>query len=137
MHALSIIGTHPDTDGAVSGDLIRCIEECFNCAQICISCADACSGEHDPKELRQCIRLDLDCADICVMAGTLASRRTGSNDAVLRDAVTLCAEACRACAQECDRHSALHEHCAICAEACRTCEAACRNAAAAILPSMQ
>ena len=64
MHALSIIGTHPDTDGSVSGDLVRCIEECFNCAQICISCADACSGEHDPKALRQCIRLDLDCADV-------------------------------------------------------------------------
>jgi hypothetical protein len=30
-----------------------------------------------------------------------------------------------ACARECERHAAMHEHCRLCAEACRACERAC------------
>jgi hypothetical protein len=137
MHAQSIISTHPDVRGDVNAVLVRCIEECFSCAQTCISCADACSGEEEARMLRQCIRLDLDCADLCIATGTLASRRTGSNEAILKAAIELCAEACRNCAEECERHGEHHEHCAICAEACRDCETACRAGAASNTPKIQ
>jgi hypothetical protein len=33
--------------------------------------------------------------------------------------------ACRACAEECDKHAQMHEHCLVCAEACRKCEEEC------------
>lgn len=137
MHAQAIISTHPDIQGSPGDALIRCIEECFDCAQTCISCADACTGEPDVAMLRQCVRLNLDCADICLATGQLATRQTGSNENVLRSAIELCAEACRVCAEECERHAGHHRHCAVCAAACRSCETVCREAAASILPKMQ
>jgi hypothetical protein len=83
-------------------------------------------------ELVQCIRLNLDCADICAAVGAVASRRTGSNHDVMRRSLDLCAEACRYCAAECERHAEAHEHCRICADACHTCDAACRTAMQAV-----
>jgi hypothetical protein len=128
MKAEQMIKTHPDVHGNSSEPLVKCIEECFDCTQICISCADACLAEDSAKELRQCIRLNLDCADICDSTGALASRRTGSNQAVLRSALELCALACRTCAEECERHAEKHEHCRICADSCRSCQTACERA---------
>ena len=123
-----MIGTHPDVRGNVSEPLVKCIEECFACAQTCISCADACLAESAVAELKQCIRLNLDCADVCESTGALASRRTGSNQAVLRSSLELCALACRTCAEECESHADTHEHCRICAESCRSCQSACERA---------
>ena len=125
MKAQEMISTHPDVRGNISEPLIRCIEECFACAQTCVSCADACLAEESVQMLRQCIRLDLDCADVCVATGSLASRRTGSNEPVLRGMLEVCALACRRCAEECERHAQKHEHCRICAESCRRCQRAC------------
>jgi hypothetical protein len=133
MHAQEMIRTHPDVRGDTNDALIRCIEECYDCAQACTSCADACLGEDMVKDLRQCIRLDLDCADICAVVGAIATRRTGSNEDVIRRVLQACEAACRLCAEECERHARQHEHCRVCAEACRRCERACREA----LQSMQ
>ena len=36
------------------------------------------------EQLRQCIRLNLDCADVCAATGAVASRRTGSNESVIK-----------------------------------------------------
>ena len=132
MHAMQMISTHPDVRGNPNDELIRCIEECYDCAQICISCADACLAEQMVAELRQCIRLNLDCADVCAATGRLASRRTGSNEHLLRAMLEACAEACRLCGTECAAHAAKHEHCAICAESCRRCEQACIAAAGTV-----
>ncbi len=38
----------------------------------------------------------------------------------------------RACAEECERHAAHHEHCRVGARVCRSCEAACDALLAAI-----
>ena len=134
MHAQAMISTHPDVRGNTNDVLVRAIEACFDCAQSCASCADACLAEQDVDRLRQCIRLDLDCADICIATGMAGSRRTGSNEAILRALIETCAEACRVCGEECARHAQMHEHCAICAEACRSCESLCREAATSITP---
>jgi hypothetical protein len=128
MQVQQMIGTHPDVRGNTSRSLIECIEECYACAQTCVSCADACLAEQTVQQLKQCIRFNLDCADVCSATGALASRRTGSNEALLRSALDLCALACKTCASECERHAKMHEHCRICAESCRRCEAACEEA---------
>jgi hypothetical protein len=128
MLAREMIGTHPDVGGKPGDSLIRCIEECFSCAQTCTSCADACLAEPMVDQLRQCIRLDLDCVDVCAATGNVASRRTGSNEEVVRVILQACAAACRACGEECRRHAEQHEHCRICADECRRCEQACQEA---------
>ncbi|MDO9501421.1 four-helix bundle copper-binding protein [Falsiroseomonas sp.] len=134
MHAQQIIATHPQVKGNTNDALIRCIEQCYDCGQACIACADACLGEDMVAQLAQCIRSDLDCADACFATGAVASRRTGSNEAVIRAMLTACETACRACAEECERHAGHHEHCRICAEACRACERACGEALRSMQP---
>ena len=84
MHAREMIGTHPHVRGNTNDALIRCIEECYDCAQTCTTCADACLGEQMVAELVQCIRLNMDCADVCAVTGSVATRRSGSNEAVIR-----------------------------------------------------
>ena len=128
MHAQQMISTHPHVRGNANDALIRCIEECYDCAQTCTSCADACLGEQTVQKLTQCIRLNLDCADVCAAAGAVASRRTGSNEEVIRQMLTACETACRLCGEECARHASMHEHCKVCADACRRCQQACAEA---------
>ena len=128
MQVQQMVSTHPDVRGKTNAALIHCIEECYSCAQICTSCADACLAEAMVKDLTQCIRLDLDCADICNTTGRIATRRTGSDEEVIRRMLDVCATACRLCAEECQRHASKHQHCRICAEACRNCMSACQQA---------
>ncbi len=132
MHAHAMISTHPHVRGSTNDALIRCIEECYDCAQSCTSCADACIGESSVSELVQCIRLNLDCADVCMATGALATRRSGSNEELIRRMLETCGFACALCAQECERHADHHEHCRVCAQACRRCEEACREALGSI-----
>jgi hypothetical protein len=132
LQAREMIRTHPHVQGSTNDTLIKCIEECYACAQTCTACADACLGEEQVAELTQCIRLNLDCADVCAAAGSVATRRTGSNEQTIASILETCAEACRLCGDECAKHVELHEHCRICAEACRRCETACREAVGTI-----
>ena len=90
MHAHEMISTHPHVKGNTNDALIRCIEECLDCAQVCTSCADACLGENMVAQLTQCIRLNMDCADICMATGSVARRRTGSNEDVIRHMLNAC-----------------------------------------------
>jgi hypothetical protein len=120
-----MLDSHPKVQGRSADALFHCIEQCVSCAQICSICADACLSEGRVTDLVQCIRLDLDCADICSATGSVASRLSGSNMAVVHQLMTACAEACRACEAECRRHAEMHEHCRICADACKRCEASC------------
>lgn len=137
LHAHEMISTHPQVRGDTNDVLIACIEACLDCAQTCTSCADACLGEPMVAELTQCIRLNLDCADLCAATASVGSRRTGSNELVIRGLIEACAEACRLCGDECARHAQNMAHCRVCAETCRECESACRAAAETITPRMQ
>ncbi|MHB2170134.1 four-helix bundle copper-binding protein [Alsobacter sp. R-9] len=128
MHAQAMISTHPHVRGSTNAALIQAIEECYACAQACTSCADACIGEESVRELVQCIRLNLDCADVCLATGATGTRRSGSNEELIRRMLDACAVACRLCAAECESHAGHHEHCRICGESCRRCENACREA---------
>ncbi|ABK05633.1 protein of unknown function DUF326 (plasmid) [Arthrobacter sp. FB24] len=125
-HVSAMLNAHPQADPAMSRDsLAGCIAACFECAQTCTACADACLGEDMVAELTTCIRTDLDCADVCAATGNLLSRQTGGQSPITLAALEACRAACAACAEECQKHAGMHEHCRICAEACRRCEAAC------------
>ena len=132
MHTKLMIATHPDVHGSVNRNLIDAIDELYACAQACTSCADACVAEEMVGHLRQCIRLNLDCADVCVAAATIASRRTGSNEELIRSMLAACVTACRVCGGECRGHAKMHEHCRHCADACDRCEEACDKAIASL-----
>lgn len=125
MHVRAMFQSHPHFSPNPAGDaLVNCIDACFDCAQTCIPCADGCLGEKGVPGLSQCIRLNLDCADACAATGSALTRRTHTNPALIRRMTETCAELCRACADECERHAEEHRRCRICAEACRACAAA-------------
>ena len=132
MTVSEIAKTHPQPTSLDRDALLRCIEECFDCAASCTACADADLAEDDVGEMARCIRLCLDCGDACVATARIVTRQTATDLGVVRAIVQACAEACRACGAECERHAAHHEHCRLCAEACRRCERACDDLLAAI-----
>lgn len=126
-HAGAMLRTHPGQPGIEASALLACIQACFDCAQACTACADACLGEPDPRALARCIRLDLDCAALCEATGRILSRQTAFDPAMAGAALQACEAACRICAEECERHAQMHEHCRVCADACRSCEQACQR----------
>ena len=71
-----------------------------------------------------CISLDMQCAAVCYAAAQLMS--LGSEQAL--QVCTICADLCRACAEECSKHQ--HEHCQECAAICRACAEECSKMAA-------
>ena len=123
-----MMGRHPNMHGSVNEALALAVRHMMFCSDICTSCADACVAEDRVAELRQCIRVCLDCADICDMAFKVGTRRTGSNDALVRSTLELCIQSCEICAAECEKHQAMHAHCANCAEMCHECAQDCRKA---------
>jgi len=96
------------------------------CANTCTSCADACLGEPEGIEhLRRCICTDLDCADVCQAALRVLLRQTETPNELVQAQLHACVLACQICADECETHAEMHEHCRICAEACRHCQERC------------
>jgi len=128
MSIRKMISLHPSTQGHVNQPLGDAVHHAMYCAKMCLSCADACAAE--TMDMAQCIRACSDCADVCEATARLGLRRTGSNDAVLREMLELCARVCDSCAAECEKHD--HEHCKLCAIMCRECAEDCRKAAASI-----
>lgn len=129
--ASQMIQTNPNKTTMDAAALARCIQACYDCAQACTACADACLGEGDTQMLTQCIRLDLDCADICIATGSVMSRQTAFDRTMAKAVLTACAQSCKLCGDECEKHAAHHAHCRICTEACRRCEQACNHLLAA------
>ena len=128
MRVAEMISKHPHVEGHLNDPLARAIEELYFCAQVCTSCADACLGEDNVANLTQCIRLNLDCADACVAVGSIATRRTGSNEEVIRAALQLAIEATRKCGAHCGEHASMMEHCRVCHESCEAARKACEDA---------
>ena len=126
MSIAKMIAAHPDLVGDLNEPLALAVRHAMFCAAICTSCADACVAEEIVKEMRQCIRTCMDCADICNATFRVATRRTGSNEALIQEMLQLCITACDICAEECARHD--DEHCRLCAEMCRETARDCRAA---------
>lgn len=127
-HITSMLETYPkDLGGIDRQKLADCIAACFECAQTCTACADACLSEDMVVELTKCIRINLDCADICAATGNILSRHTGYDANITKAVLEACAVACKTCADECEQHAGMRDHCRVCAEACRRCETACNE----------
>jgi hypothetical protein len=128
MPVREMLSTHPAERHDLDPERLRaCVEACVACAQACTTCADACLTEDDVAGLTDCIRANLDCADMCEATGRFLSRYAGQPTNLVRAFLDTCAAACRTCAEACEKHSSMHEHCAVCARACRDCEQACRS----------
>lgn len=125
--------THPAPASEAGDEAFALVSAAAECTAVCTTCADACLEEDDPAGLRQCIRHNLDCADICAATLRLISRPGTQDASVLRSQLDACATACRACAQECERHADHMEHCRVCAESCRDCAEACERMKDAIV----
>ncbi|WP_238011266.1 four-helix bundle copper-binding protein [Dactylosporangium sp. AC04546] len=124
---MPMIETYPQPIFFDRSALATAIDVIANCGQTCTACADACLSEEMIERLAKCIRLDLDCADVCAVTARMLTRHTGADVTVIRAQLEACAAACRACADECTKHAAMHQHCRICAEMCRRAEQACRD----------
>jgi hypothetical protein len=130
--ATEMIKTYPAEINFDLDLLAGCIDACTSCASACTACADACLSEETVDRLRKCVRTNLDCADICDVTGRVLSRHTGYDANLTRTLLQACAQACKSCGEECQRHADMHEHCRICADACRSCERACQEVLSAI-----
>ena len=91
------------------------------CADACNMCSTACLEEQDVKMMAACIKLDMDCSQICALTAAFVTRGSEHAQRLLQE----CAEICRKCAEECEKHK--YDHCKACAEACRKCEEACKS----------
>jgi hypothetical protein len=128
MSVKEILRAHPRAPVVELEVLVRCIDEC----RACTVCADACLGEEEVRAHVRCVRLCLDCADACGYAGNVLSRATDPDRSIQLTALEAYRSACRACAEECERHAPHAEHCRLCAEECRRCESACTELSAAL-----
>ena len=128
----ALLNTYPRDINTDRDLLAECIAACVECAQACTACADASLSEDMIAELRTCIRTNLDCADICETTGRVLSRHTGYDANATRSVLQTCATASKTCADECEQHADMHQHCQICATACRRCEQACNRVLDAI-----
>lgn len=93
----------------------------LECQKACNNCFYSCLKEDDIKMMAECIRLDRECADLCGVVLDFAQRESDR----LPEILELCANACDACADECEMHDM--DHCQKCAKACRECAEACRE----------
>jgi len=124
----AMLQSHPEQSLHADLDkLVACIEACQACAQACTTCADACLSEPTVAELTRCIRSDLSCSAVCQATAAVLSRSPEGDARIVSALLEACAQACVVCAEECERHADLHEHCRLCAEACRSCERVCRD----------
>lgn len=123
----NMLAAHPQAS-AHTASLAEAAHHLAMCAEICTSCADACLAEPMVDELARCIRLNQDCADICATTSRVLLRQTEADAGLTRELLAACATACRLCAEECEKHADMHEHCRICAEHCRQCVEVCERA---------
>lgn len=97
------------------------IDSLSNCEIECERCAALCLEEENVKELSKCIKLNRDCADICSLGIKFLTRQSG----LLQSVISVCADLCALCAEECEKHD--HKHCERCAAVCRECEELCKQ----------
>ena len=108
-----MLKTHPVQGRVDTRMLSDCLEACVECMEICNSCADACLGEKQVDSLKHCIRLNRDCADICEATVRILSRLTETDWRLVHGVVEAMVTACNLCAEECERHADMHEHCRV------------------------
>jgi hypothetical protein len=103
-----------------------CIDECQHCHATCLATARHCLDLGGPHAEPAHQTLLADCAQICATSADFMLR--GSKHHQLTCGV--CAEVCRACADDCERIDPNDTVMKECAEACRRCASFCEKMAA-------
>ncbi|MBX2989384.1 MAG: four-helix bundle copper-binding protein [Bdellovibrionaceae bacterium] len=101
----------------------ECIRNCLACHQICEQLMFHSlekKGEHADADH---IRLLHDCAEICAITANFLMRDSTFH----HRACEVCAEICRACAEDCEDFEEEDEALETCAAACRTCAQSCER----------
>ncbi|MHB9881003.1 four-helix bundle copper-binding protein [Pacificimonas sp. ICDLI1SI03] len=109
MSIAKMIAAHPDVEDHLNGPLAETIKHAMWAATLASSCAGACVAEEHIIEMRPCFRKCSDLSDIAAMFSTVAARRTGSNEQVIKAAMALLKTAAEECRDECARHD--KDHC--------------------------
>jgi len=122
--SIAVFRAHPYQPQGIES-ILECLRTCSECSIACIGCADACMAEDAVADLRECIRVNLDCADLAATTGAVIARLTKPQKAPVKALLNATIESCHSCAQVCENHAAMHEHCKACAECCHSCAHAC------------
>jgi hypothetical protein len=112
---------------ALSATMRQCIDQCLHCFATCEETIAHClklGGKHAEPEHIATLR---DCALLCATSAELMTR----NSPYHHDTCVLCAEACRRCADDCERVDARDGMMQECAAECRSCADACDRMARA------
>lgn len=108
----------------LTDEIQMCIQNCTECFQVCEQMIQHClkkGGAHaEPAHLK----ILQDCADICAVSAKFMIR----NSDLHHRTCSVCAEACLACAEDCDRLGD-DEMMRLCADLCRRCAESCQKMA--------
>jgi hypothetical protein len=113
--------------GLSAGDVGACIDACFDGAQACVAGADACLSGDMLAEPGCCVTAYLDCADVCTATAQVLVRRADYEATLTRAVLSACRDACRACAERYESHAESHEQFRLWAQACRSCAQSCER----------
>ncbi len=103
----------------------ECAKACDDCARECNACMAHCAklaATGHPEHLTT-MKTCSDCAALCNAASSILSKQGPFFDIVCLG----CAQACKRCGDECEKHAAHDPVMKACAEECRRCEKACRT----------
>ena len=106
----------------VSDTMRRCIDECQSCLAICLESVTHCLQQGGKHAEANHIRTLLDCVEACQASANFMLRGSPLHARVCG----VCADACDACARECERFDddPMMQRCA---EECRRCAESCRQ----------
>ena len=99
----------------------ECLAACTRCYEVCLQTINHCVTQGGDHATPHHIRMLMDCAEICRTSMNFLIRGSQYHGFTC----FVCAEICRACAEDCERFKgdrAMQE----CAEACRRCEESCK-----------
>ena len=109
--------------GQMVTPFMECAKACDDCARVCDDCGAHCAklaiegSKHHQTTMRTC----QDCAEVCSAASRIMARQGPFSDTIC----IACAQACKRCGDECEKHGANDPVMKRCAEECRRCEKAC------------
>jgi hypothetical protein len=102
-----------------------CIQNCIQCHQVCEQMIQHCLSKGGLHSETTHIRTLQDCAQICAASADFMIRQSSLHSRTCG----ICAEACLACAIECELFTD-DEMMSMCADVCRRCTESCRKMAA-------
>ena len=108
----------------LTDEMQACIQNCIQCHQICLHMVQHCLTKGGAHASPDHIKLLQDCAQICAVSADFMIRESSLHSRTCG----VCAEACLACAADCEKFPD-DEMMKSCAEICRRCAETCSKMA--------